>query len=371
MISDISVYVHVPFCSRKCVYCDFTSLARDDLFDLYFERLYREVELLGDELSDRRIVTVYFGGGTPSHVPTKYIANVLEILSGRFRYEPAEISFEFNPEDVTPQLCATLKGFGINRASVGLQTSSNDLLRTLGRPYDLGGFMRSYETLKKTFDNVNVDLMYGLPFESFKDVEEDLKEIETLKPDHVSFYELELHESVPLYSMIQSGNARLPSEDLSEKMYETIVKKMETIGYSRYELSSWTAGKRCLHNVRYWKNDDYLGLGLSAGGHVGKKRWVNTNDFYEYITKIRDRILPRTYENENSLSEEAAETLFMALRLTEGVNVLEMNEKFGSAFEELHERLKKFCGELLECSENLRFTKVGMKFSAMVLRELT
>ena len=336
----------------------------------YFESVGKEIDMSFGQLEGKQAVTLYFGGGTPSHVPVKYIENVVENLASHLFFDVKEATLEFNPEDIDRKLCRELVEIGINRASVGLQTSSDELLKVLGRPYTFEHFKRAYSILKENFDNVNIDFMYSLPFERLSDVEKDLKAIEELEPSHVSFYELEIHEDVPLFSMIKSGQAQLPSEDVSEKMYNLIAKSLEKMGYSRYELSSWTKGKPCVHNVRYWKNENYVGFGLSAGSHLLNKRWVNTGEIHDYISKIRAGEYPRIYESQNSEFEEVSETLFMGLRLAEGVNVKEMRDRFGDSFDEAFSRIKKFCGELLECSDRLKFTKTGMKFSAMVLREL-
>ena len=337
----------------------------------YFESVDKEIEMSSRYLEGKQAVTLYFGGGTPSHVSVKYIENIVESLASRVFFDVKEATLEFNPEDVSRELCRELFEIGINRVSVGLQTSSDELLKVLGRPYTFEEFKRAYAILRENFDNVNVDFMYSLPFERLSDVEKDLKTIEVLEPDHVSFYELEVHEDVPLFSMVKAGQVQLPSEDISEKMYDSISKSLEEMGYSRYELSSWTKGKPCIHNVRYWENDNYIGFGLSAGSHLSNKRWVNTGEIHEYISKIRIGGHPHVYESQNDKFNEVSETLFMGLRLAKGVDVKEMRDEFGENFDKAFSKIKKFCGELLECSDRLKLTKTGMKFSAMVLRELT
>jgi len=368
---DTSVYVHVPFCSRRCIYCDFVSFVRNDLIGSYFESLIREIDIVYGTLGNRKISTLYFGGGTPSHVPVKYISKVIEKLSKSFEYDPVETTLEMNPEDVSEELCKNLKSIGINRISVGLQTSSDQILKVIGRPYDFNTFMKAYKILRNFFDNVNVDLIYNLPFEKFDDVMMDLKVIKMLNADHISFYELELHEETPLYPMIESGIVKLPEEDVSEKMYDTIVDTLEDDGYKRYELSSWTKHKPSFHNLNYWKNGEYLGLGLSSGSHLSMERSVNTEDLIEYIEKIRSGTVPRTYHVKNSPREELAETLFMGLRVADGVRLDELRNKFGDDLDFYLSKLKDFCPHFLECSEKfMRFTKIGMKFSASILSEL-
>ncbi len=337
----------------------------------YFKSLEKEIELYGEILKGKHVKTLYFGGGTPSHVPLKHIERTVEKLASYFFLNVEEATFEFNPEDVRREKVKELFEMGINRASVGLQSSSDEILRVLGRPYTFEEFKKAYSILQENFENVNIDFMYSLPYERIEDLENDLKAIEELNPSHVSFYELELHEEVPLFSMVKAGQVRLPTEDESEVMYDMIIENMEKMGYRRYEISSWTKGKPCLHNLKYWRNEDYIGFGLSAGSHISMKRWVNTSQISDYISKLREGKKPIVYESNNDAFEEACETLFMGLRLSEGVEVEEMRRKFGKDFDVAFSKIKKFCGEILECSPRLKLTKLGMKFSAMVLRELT
>ncbi len=317
------------------------------------------------------ISTLYFGGGTPSHVRTKYISNVMNTLSKSFDYDPNETTLEMNPEDVSLKLCSDLKTLGIDRISLGLQTSSDQLLKVIGRPYTFDGFLKAYGIVRNYFKNVNIDMIYGLPFERYEDLIMDLKVIERLEADHISFYELELHDGVPLYSMVQHGLVTLPSEELSERMYDTVSDELEKMGYTRYELSSWTKKKPSLHNLNYWMNGKYIGFGLSAGSHLPMKRWVNTDNIHEYIKAIDNKKFPRSYDVINSKKDELVETLFMGLRLSNGLIISEMRERFGEDFDLYFSKLKRFCPDLLECSDRIRFTRQGMKFSASILSELT
>ncbi len=370
--TDTSLYIHVPFCSRKCVYCDFASYVNDKFISEYFDAVKREIEIISNQIGKPHIFTLYFGGGTPSHVPIKYISNLIDEIFLNFDCDPVEVTFEINPEDVTVNLCQDLKVLGVNRLSLGLQSTSDQLLKVIGRPYNFKTFLKNYELTRKYFDNVNIDLMYNLPFERLEDVESDLRFIENAKPDHVSFYELEIHEEVPLYPMIKAGTVKLPSEDESERMYDTIIESLDKFGYERYELSSWTKGKPSVHNINYWENGEYIGIGLSAGSHFGMKRWVNTFDLGEYIQKLEKGELPHAYNAVNSSKEELAETLFMGLRLAKGVNLRCLKEKFGNENVDFYvKKVEKFCGEFLDCSnETLKFTTFGMKFSALILSEL-
>lgn len=368
---NTSLYVHIPFCSRKCIYCDFASIVNDGLISRYFDALKREVEIIHDA-DDVSIFTIYFGGGTPSHVPLRYISYVMESIQSKFSLNTEEITFEINPEDINIEFCSELKSIGVNRISLGLQSTSNDILKVIRRPYTLELFMKKYEIVKRYFDNVNIDLIYTLPFEKISDVESDLKIIEKINPTHVSFYELELHEETPLYPMMTSGAIRLPSEDESELMYDLIVKTLKIFGYERYELSSWTKSKPSMHNLNYWENGQYIGVGLSAGSHFGMKRWVNTGDIVEYLGKVEKDELPYAYVSMNTIDEELSETFFMGLRLSKGINLDILRERFGNEIVNFYlKKLERFCGEILYCSSNtIKFTPDGMKFSALVFSEL-
>lgn len=368
---DASLYVHIPFCSRRCIYCDFASVVNDGLISRYFNALKKEVEII-DDLDNVSINTIYFGGGTPSHVSLNYIFCLMEKIQSKFSLNAEEITFETNPEDINAEFCLRLKEIGVNRISLGLQSTSNDILKVIKRPYTLEVFMKKYEIVKRYFDNVNVDLIYNLPFEKISDVESDLDFIEKINPTHVSFYELELHEETPLYPMITSGAVKLPSEDESELMYDLITKRLDSLGYERYELSSWTKNKPSLHNLNYWENGQYIGIGLSAGSHFGMKRWVNTGDIVEYLEKTERNELPHAYVSTNTVDEELSETFFMGLRLSKGINLGILRERFGNEIVDFYlGKLKKFCGEILDCSsDSIKFTPNGMKFSELVFLEL-
>lgn len=362
----------MPFCSRKCVYCDFASVANDKLISAYFEAIKRESDLILEMTGPIEIFTIYFGGGTPSHVPIDNIEDLMTKITSIFKVSVEEITFEMNPEDVTREKCLRLKGIGVNRISLGLQSTSNDILKVIGRPYTFETFLKRYSIIREYFDNVNLDLMYNLPFERISDVESDLRVIERLKPDHISFYELELHEEVPLYSMVNANIVKLPSEEISEKMYDMIIEGLSNLGYQRYELSSWTFEKPSIHNINYWQNGQYIGMGLSAGSHFGTKRWTNFSNINDYISKIKMNFLPWEYYNENSPTDEIAETLFMGLRLARGISKKMLEAKFGESLTNVYlKKLEKFNGTFLENKDDfVKFTKDGMKFSALVLSEL-
>ncbi len=354
------------------MYCDFTSVVNDKLISSYFEAMEMEIDLLSSYIKNVEVFTVYFGGGTPSYVNVAYISKLMKKIESIFEVNAKEITLEMNPQDITDEKCHLLKILGVNRLSLGLQSSSDEILRVIGRPYTLEKFLKRYDIVRKYFDNVNVDLMYNLPFENLSDVESDLRVIEKIKPDHISFYELELHEETPLYSMVNAGIVKLPSEEVSERMYDTIVGGLENFGYKRYELSSWTLERPSIHNINYWENGQYLGIGVSAGSHIGMERSVNFSNISDYFSKIKMNLLPREYHKNNTPEEEIAETIFMNLRLARGVNEDDLKVKFGHELAEIYLRkFDKFKGYFLENKDGfLRFTKDGMKFSALVLSEL-
>ncbi|MCD6462952.1 MAG: radical SAM family heme chaperone HemW [Thermotogae bacterium] len=344
--NEVSLYVHVPFCSRKCIYCDFPSIVSAD-FSPYFEAVHEELKLRKHMFEGKSIVSVYFGGGTPSRVPACYLADILEKTSKIASFSSnVEITVEMNPEDVERNLLIEYREMGVNRVSIGLQTAEDEILFLLGRPHDLATFLKAFQLVHSFFDNVNVDFMIGLPSETGETVKKNLKVVRILHPEHVSVYLLEEDEETPLMDLVKRGMISLPSEEETVLHYTTMVEGLHEQGYRRYEISNWTVSKPCLHNVRYWLNLDYIGLGIGAGGHVGNYRYVNVRDMKKYVESLSQGELPEEYGRQNDAHTELKETFFMCLRLMEGCNLKVLEERFGEVVWKMARSLMKKAPDL-------------------------
>lgn len=359
LVSDeVGLYVHVPFCKSRCSYCDFVSYTDFSLVDEYFKALWREIELWTSLLPEVRVGSIYFGGGSPSDVPFELLEKTVGLIAKRFHLKrDAEFTVEINPNCGFP--VEKLKLLGVNRVSIGLQAADDSVLHRVRRRHTVSDFFRVFE-VAKSFARVNVDFIVGLPDESDRTIDEDVRVVERLKPDHVSIYLLETHEP----SLNQS-----PCEEV-EGRYERFVESVQSIGYLRYEISNFALnGNFCRHNLKYWRNEDYIGLGIAAGGHLGRIRYVNTSKIGEYASRIWKGEFAFEYFSENDELQELKESLFMGLRLREGVSVERLRSLYPAFDPEV--LFSDLLGELLRLEGGfLRLTEKGFDLSARVLADV-
>ena len=336
--NDLSVYIHIPFCKRRCLYCDFVSTTDKRLITPYLIALEKDIKA-DSYLPEMRVRTVYFGGGTPSFVKEDIIENIFEwIVEEAGSVLTTEATIELNPESTTRKKAKRYISIGFTRASLGIQAFDDEVLELSGRPHGTKEAEKAAAILREEFENLNADFIIGLPGMTMKTVEKNLKFIERHQPDHVSVYTLEFHEEAPLSKLLLRKSLRLPAPDEVNVMFEEMMRGLHDMGYKRYEISNFAKEKKeSQHNLAYWKNKNYLGFGVSAGGHVGNHRYVKTKNIMEYLkdpTKME-------YESFNDDCQEMKETLFMGLRLMEGVSINEMLEKFGRMFKKFFDEVKE------------------------------
>ncbi|MDK2864163.1 MAG: oxygen-independent coproporphyrinogen oxidase [Thermotogota bacterium] len=368
MGGSLSIYVHVPFCSRRCAYCNFTSIASSDpeLYLRYFKLLWREIELRSFQLEGKDMVSLYFGGGTPSHVPAKLLSKTLEVIL-KYVKVPDEFEFtvEVNPEDINEEIAGDYSVLGVNRISIGLQAAQDDILRLIGRPHTFEDFIKAWKILERRFNDINIDFIVGLPMESRETIAEDVKLVSWLRPSHVSVYMLEEEK------LDAEKKALLPDEEEVVEHFLIFCNTLSDEGYRRYEISNWYLTKPSFHNLSYWKNQDYIGVGLSAGGHVSRFRYVNTGNLRVYSEKILEGKLPYEYAHNNSEEEELRETLFMCLRLIEGCDLADLEKRFSGQL--LGRYLKKLLTNphyFERQNKKLRLTSLGILHSASAMEML-
>lgn len=375
---ELGIYVHIPFCLKKCAYCDFLSFpAKKDTQRAYFRALREEIAAFSPE-GGMEAVSVYFGGGTPSLPDAEEIVRTLETVRGVFSLSAdAEITIECNPGTLDGEKPGAYKEAGFNRLSLGLQSMDNDLLRTLGRIHTRERFLEEYRNARGAgFENINVDLMYGLPGQSLSSFARTLSEVISLKPEHISAYGLMIEEGTPFWERYHEDDLAkqrgdkplfLPDEEEEGKMTDLMKKTLRKNGIFRYEISNYARrGRESRHNTGYWKRREYAGFGLGASGQIGKIRYRNTSILEEYLKH------PGMREEETSLTreDEIAETLILGLRMTEGVDLRLFQECFGIRAEDLfREQIGRFLEEgLLEMSDDhLRLTERGFDVSNLVM----
>ena len=350
----LALYVHIPFCETKCPYCDFNTYARiEALIPSYVEALRREVAIWGPLLGHPTVETVFFGGGTPSYLPECHIASVLDTTRRCFDLAPgAEITLEANPGDFTLSKLAAYLDCGVNRLSIGVQSLSDRLLRVLGRRHSAAQAILAYRmALQAGFANVSIDLIYGLPYQTIQDWHETLHGAAELNPPHVSMYCLTLEEGTPMEQWVKSGEMPQPDPDLAADMYLAAQEAMRDQGYRHYEISNWARpGFESCHNLTYWRNQPYLGVGPGAHSYLFDHRFANLKSPGEYIRRLT-RSASAAHEHPGSLDAEVikgvpvvetveaidqrlemAETLMLGLRLDAGVSVGVSVEEFAHRF---------------------------------------
>ena len=391
----MELYIHIPFCVRKCRYCDFLSFASDACVrEKYVDQLIREIESIPEEdagqcpenaaprlnLTGRTVETIFIGGGTPSLLPPSAVERILAAVRQVFRVEPdAEITMEANPGTLTPDSAAGYRNAGVSRLSLGLQSASEEELRLLGRIHTREQFLQSFRAARDAgFDNINVDLMSALPGQSVESYRCTLKKVCELGPEHISAYSLIIEDGTPFAKRYRQDAAKreagekpqfLPSEDEERQMYEDTAEILSEYGYHRYEISNYAkAGYVCRHNVGYWKRVDYIGFGLGASTLQNPLRYKNTDDLQEYLNRdfSKKELLVLTKDN------QIEETLFLGLRMMEGVSLSAFEEHFHCPLTVIYQReIQKLTEKgLLRMEEDrISLTEKGIDLSNMVLSE--
>ena len=281
---ELGIYIHIPFCAKKCYYCDFVSYPNmKEKQKEYVEALKKEIKSY--DLQNYNITTIYIGGGTPSYIESKYIVDVLEYIKSKLnandtKFENIEITIEVNPGTVTKEKLLDYKKVGINRLSIGLQSTNDRLLKQIGRIHKYQDFLQTYNLARNVgFTNINIDLMLGLPNQSIKDLKESIEKVISLQPEHVSIYSLIVEEGTKLYKQIETGELQLPEEELERKMYWYTKSKLELAGYKHYEISNYAKPKReSKHNSNCWEQKQYIGIGASAHSYLDNVRYCNVSN---------------------------------------------------------------------------------------------
>ncbi|HLI89328.1 MAG TPA: radical SAM family heme chaperone HemW [Ktedonobacteraceae bacterium] len=371
LLETVSLYLHIPFCHTRCYYCDFNTYAGLlPLREPYVRALLTEIELAGamarrSDGSPRRARTIFFGGGTPSLLSVEQIARLLAACSGAFVLdEDAEITLEANPGTLTPAQLGGLHAAGINRLSMGAQSFDAGLLKTLGRIHSPQEIVEAFQHARAAgFSSINLDLMFGLPGQTMQHWRETLDRALDLRPDHLSLYSLIIEEGTPFHTWVHEGRITPGDEDLCADMYEYADERLQHAGYINYEISNWALpGKHSRHNLTYWQNLPYLGMGAGAYSSFGGRRFSNEREPREYIRLLKARRLPEVESEEIDGEQAMSETAFLALRTASGLHLPTFEKRFAQPFSRfVGERLRvvEEAGLLEQEGEWLRLSKRG------------
>ena len=381
----IELYIHIPFCQQKCAYCDFLSAPADaDVRRRYAEALIEEINIKSQAFENYSVPTIFIGGGTPSMLAGVHIAQIMEAVYASFSVEKtAEITIECNPGTLDKEKALHYKHAGINRISLGLQSVHDRELQLLGRIHTYEQFLTSYDLVRKAgFENVNVDLMSGLPGQTFADWQSSLKKVVSLQPEHISAYGLIIEEGTPFYERFGADERRreegvtplfLPTEEAEREMYGWTEEYLSRHGYHHYEISNYARpGRECIHNIGYWRRENYLGLGLGSASLVENERFSNTSDLDIYLRGEAWR--QKTIREHIILDRKAQmeEFMFLGLRMMKGVSRAEFKNCFGVELEGVYgtviaELCKK--GLVKQQEGYLSLTKEGLSVSNYVMSE--
>ena len=359
----LGIYIHIPFCIRKCLYCDFLSAsATKQEQERYLKALCREIETESRRYSDYEVQTVYLGGGTPSVFPGSWIERILDTLYRQYRIrKECEISMEVNPGTLTGDKLRAYKRGGVNRLSIGLQSTENEELLALGRIHSREDFGRSYESAAQAgFENLNIDLMSGIPGQTCTSWQRSLERVAALTPapKHISAYSLIIEEGTPFFE----NPPELPDEDTDREMYRITNDILSASGYGRYEISNYAMpGYECRHNISYWRRENYVGFGIGAASLIGNTRFRNTADrkAYErfYLEDLKSPSQDREIKEEKQvlrIKEQMEEFMFLGLRMSKGVSRQEFFRCFGRELDEAYPGVvEDFCKKgLLQCKKD-------------------
>lgn len=371
-MKELGIYIHIPFCKQKCLYCDFVSFAnKEKMQKEYIQALKKEIENWKENNKEYEINTIYIGGGTPSYIDSNYIIEVLKSVGSA-----ESITIEVNPGTVTKQKLIDYKNEGINRLSIGLQSTNNDLLKQIGRIHNYQDFIQTYNLAREIgFSNINVDLMIGLPNQSIQDIKSTLEEICKLNPEHISVYSLIIEDETPIQRLINSGELKLPSEELERQMYWYVKNYLELNGYKHYEISNFTKpGFESKHNLDCWNQKEYIGFGLAAHSYIDSERYGNISNMEKYIENCNNNDFEknRIIEEIQNKSQMMNEYMILGLRKIDGISIQQFEIKFNEnpiiiykkELQKLHEeKLLIIDGDIIKLSNK------GLDFANIVWEE--
>lgn len=371
MNNGISLYIHIPFCRQKCLYCDFPSYCGvENKMLSYSNSLSKEI----DNIKDRRINTIFIGGGTPTYLSLEGWNVIKRSIDKLNKSENLEFTVEGNPGTFSEEKLKLFKAMGVNRLSIGLQAWQDKHLERLGRIHSSEDFVKSFFMARKLgFDNINIDLMFGLPSQSLEEWKETLERITELHPEHLSCYSLIVEEGTKFYDMHKHDELKLPDEDVERKMYMHTLEYLREKEYCQYEISNFSKKDReCRHNLVYWNLEEYIGLGAAAHSYVGGFRYSNITEIDQYITMMNNTNSAVVEKKKNSIKDDMEEFMFMGLRKISGISIEKFNKKFKISIYEVYGdviKINKKKNLLIEEGGQLFLTSNGIEISNGIMSD--
>jgi oxygen-independent coproporphyrinogen III oxidase len=371
-MDETSLYIHIPFCARKCMYCDFPSFCGQD--SLMIDYAYVLASEIAANTKDKNIKTIFIGGGTPTYLSLEAWNIISESISRANKEKDLEFTVECNPGTITEEKLLIFKKMGVNRLSIGLQAWQNSLLKGIGRVHTVEEFLSGYNMARSMgFSNINIDLMFGLPDQTLEQWLYTLSMVVKVGPEHISCYSLIIEEGTPFHGLYEDKKLRLPDEETERSMYEKALIMLKNEGFFQYEISNFCkAGYECRHNIVYWTLEDYIGCGASSHSYIKGKRYRNEENIEKYIKKIRNEGSTIVEVIENSLEDNMEEFMFMGLRMINGIDTDEFNNRFGKNIDSIYGRvIQKHVdnGLLKKSAKRIFLTGKGIELSNTVMSD--
>lgn len=366
------LYIHIPFCEKKCYYCDFASyVGKENQIDRYLSSLSIE---LRDKTRGKTFDSIFIGGGTPSMLTKGELLKLKESTDKINLSREYEFTVESNPKSLTKEKVEVLKDMGVNRISLGLQSSNDSILLDIGRIHTFNDFKDTFLMLREEgIENISVDIIYGLPNETFEIFKKTLNDVVDLNPDHISVYSLIIEEKTPFYFKHKKGELNLPNEEIERKMNNYLNEFLKEKNFNRYEISNYSKlNMESIHNKKYWESTDYEACGVSSHGYINGSRTINLRGLEEYMYSVETRGHGLESLHINSKNEEIEEYIFMGMRLLSGINKEAFKKRFDISINDMFEKeIEKYVGEklLINTKTQLKFTKKGLEFSNYVLKD--
>lgn len=372
-MKNIGLYIHIPFCEKKCFYCDFTSIpSNDSLVEKYFRYLLKELSMVSNKAKAYMVDTIFIGGGTPSILDGRKIEELLENIRKEFKVsDKAEITIEVNPGTLDKEKVKAYKRAQINRLSIGIQSMNNNTLLSIGRIHNKKEVVETIKMCKELdFNNISGDIIFGLPNESIEDFKTTLDEVLKLNLSHISMYGLILEEDTRMYSWYKKGILQMPDESEEREMYHLGVEFLRKNNYLQYEISNFAKnGYESKHNIGYWELKPYLGIGLGSHSNIDNKRYWNEKDFGKYFEKLRSNILPIQGQETIDTSLRETEYLILGIRMNKGISKKDYENNFSfKLMDKYKESITKHVnnGLLIDTGDCIQLTKKGMDLSNLV-----
>jgi len=365
------IYIHIPFCIAKCIYCDFYSVAgQDGRIDIFVERLIKEIE--NSEITNWKFDTIFIGGGTPSLLTAKQLELIVSTLDKKFDLSHIiEFTLEANPGEAPEQKLQDFRSIGVNRLSIGVQTFNPNLLKFLSRIHSPEDAINTFESARRVgFDNINCDLIYNIPNQSIDDWQSDIEQIVDMEPEHISAYSLTVEQNTKLHELVTADKIKMPNDAFHVEFNEVAYTLLKDNGYTKYEISNYSKPNyECGHNLHYWEHDTYIGFGPSAHSFDGTKRWNNSSNLNQYLgSKSVDCI-----ENSETLTDIdiANEIIGFGLRMNKGADLTKIHsDLIGRVKDQLVNAQNKFPDMIFEEENYIRLNQKGMHFADAIAVEM-